>query len=177
MILCEPFTVWGAPRTKKNSPIITGKRLIPSAAYRKWFKQAQLQAPQIRLGLVTGVTRATLLKTWSLGTISEGVYSIVDPPTLPIKGLVSIRALFYRERNSGDLLGFEEALADWMQVPRMSKRNPGKLSRDGAGIIEDDRQIVSWDGSRPFKDAEHPRIEVRITIFEEHESKYVCSDV
>ena len=83
---------------------------------------------------------------------------------LPIAGLVNCQALIYRDRNTGDLLGYEEALADWLQAPKI---RDGKMVRQGAGIILDDRQIVQWDGSRLLKDAADPRIEVTLTVVKE----------
>lgn len=71
---------------------------------------------------------------------------------LPIVAPISVEALIYRDRNVGDLSNFLEAIADMMQA---------------AGIIEDDRQIEDWDGSRRLKDATNPRCEIFITILEE----------
>jgi hypothetical protein len=83
---------------------------------------------------------------------------------LPIAGDVSIKATFWRDRNSGDLLGYEQALADFLQEP--VQRN-GKTVRKGSGVILDDRQVVSWDGSRLAKDAGRPRIEITIEVVRE----------
>lgn len=86
---------------------------------------------------------------------------------LPIVGDIAVRATFYRDRSSGDLLGYEQALADFLQEPiyRMDKKTgKPKIARDGAGVIRDDVQIVSWDGSRLMKDAANPRIEVAIEV-------------
>lgn len=85
---------------------------------------------------------------------------------LPIRQPVAVSARFFRDRFSGDLCGYLQALGDYLQAPRPHKTKPGKLSRDGAGIIGDDAQIVSWDGSRLLKDSVRPRIEVQITILE-----------
>lgn len=67
---------------------------------------------------------------------------------LPIRENVNVRALFFREKNIGDAVGFYQALADALQE---------------GGIVANDRQIVSWDGSRLLKDTERPRIIVTIT--------------
>ncbi len=154
VVACEPgrisFTVAGPPRTKKTSNRIVqikGKngargftKILPSEAYEDWFKAAMLQAPAIRRAL-----------------LNAGA-------TLPLTGLLNVRAMFYRERLSGDATGFYQGLADWLQEPRQSK---GRTVRQGAGIIRDDAQIVSWDGSRLLKDAACPRVEVRIEVVEE----------
>jgi hypothetical protein len=60
----------------------------------------------------------------------------------------NVKALFYREALVGDAAGFYQALADTLEK---------------GGIVENDRLIVSWDGSRLFKDADNPRVEVEIT--------------
>lgn len=142
------FEVPGPPRTKKTSNRIVQIRsksggrsftkILPSEAFEGWFKSAMTHAPLIR----ARVARA-------------GVQ-------LPITAPVQVSAAFYRERLSGDLTGFMQALADWLQEPRRSES--GKTTRQGAGIISDDSQIVSWDGTKLLKDASRPRIEVEITI-------------
>lgn len=140
------FVLFGAPRTKKNSSrVVTipkkgarrcalcGHRpgfpkLLPSEAHEDWFDEAMQQAP----GIVSELGR-------------RGV-------ELPLVALVNVRALFYRERDTGDACGFYQALGDWLQA---------------AGILQDDRLIESWDGSRRLKDAADPRIEVWIEVVEE----------
>lgn len=60
---------------------------------------------------------------------------------------VNCRALFFRDALRGDAVGYYQALADLLEH---------------AGIVENDRLIVSWDGSRMRKDAARPRIEVEL---------------
>ena len=119
------FTLDGPPRTKKTSNRIIqilGKnggpgftKILPSKAHEEGFKQAMTQVPIIRVALINA------------GCI------------LPIAGEVAICALFYRERASGDLTGFEQALADFPQEPvyRM-KGEKNKVVRNGAGVIKDE---------------------------------------
>lgn len=66
---------------------------------------------------------------------------------LPITENVNVRALFMRHADVGDAVGFYQAIAD---------------SMENAGILENDRQIVSWDGSRLLKDKDNPRIIVAV---------------
>jgi hypothetical protein len=153
------FKLPGQPRTKKTSQRIvhltkmawnekarrmekrTFPQILPSEEYEAWFKGAMTFAPAIRAAVERSGVR------------------------LPITGYVAISAQFYRPTNTtGDLLGYEQALADWLQVPKVSKK--GKKIRDGAGIIEDDRFVSSWDGSRLKVCRERPRIEVTITAVE-----------
>jgi Holliday junction resolvase RusA-like endonuclease len=93
---------------------------IPSEAYEVWDAQAQPQFAKIR---------------------SE------SKVTLPIGFDVNVRALFMRQTNIGDAVGFYQSLADSMEK---------------GGILINDRQIVSWDGSRMLKDAKNPRIIVTV---------------
>jgi len=144
------FTISGAPRTKKTSQRIVqvkgrnGSRsftkILPSVSHGEWFKHAMTHACCIRQQLrASGVP-------------------------LPIEGTIGVSAIFYRDRDCGDLLGYEQALADWLQEPKVNQH--GKQTRGGAGIIRDDVQIKSWDGSRLAKDARSPRIEAEITLIE-----------
>jgi Holliday junction resolvase RusA-like endonuclease len=66
---------------------------------------------------------------------------------LPVRTEVNCCALFYREALTGDAVGYYQALADTLEK---------------AGIVENDRLIVSWDGSRMLKDAKNPRVEVTL---------------
>lgn len=141
------ITIPVAPRTKKTSNRIVqikakggGRgftKILPSEAHEVWFKEAMTYAAAIRGQLnCAGVT-------------------------LPLTGSLEVCATFYRDRASGDLLGYEQAFADWLQEPKTNDK--GKLVRKGAGLIRDDVQIVSWDGSRLRKDAACPRIEATIS--------------
>jgi len=143
-LVLPTFVIAGPPRTKKTSSRIArfGKnkefmRILPSEQYIEWHTLAMQQAPLIR----AQIARA-------------GFH-------LPITEPVRIKALFYRETRVGDLVGYMQALADWMQESR--QRN-GKTVRVGAGIIRDDSQIESWDGTRRMHDKLRPRIEVTVEI-------------
>jgi len=63
----------------------------------------------------------------------------------PVRSQVNCRAFFYRDAERGDAVGYYQGLADLLE-----KRT----------VIVNDRQIVSWDGSRLFKDAARPRVEL-----------------
>ena len=79
------------------------------------------------------------------------LYNLRDKPKLfacPIAFPVNVCAMFYRDALRGDAVGYYQALADLLQAAR---------------IVDDDKWIVSWDGSRLAKDAKQPRIELWIT--------------
>jgi len=135
------FVIHGAPRTKKNSSRVVnigpmcrtcGKRggfpkVLPSEAYEAWEKEALAQCEGIKHHL----RRAGF--------------------TLPLDGPVSVEVAIYRERDTGDTVGFLQAVGDMLQA---------------AGMVTDDRQIEDWDGSRRLKDSANPRVEVFITILD-----------
>ena len=129
MIQGLTFTIYGTPRTKKNS----GRRKysfrqkrtfnVPSEAYETWAAIAGKSLPLIR--------------------------QIVDDAGigLPIAADVNCAALIYRHADVGDAVGFQQGLADWLE---------------NAGILKNDVQIRTWDGTRLLKDATMPRIEVTL---------------
>jgi Holliday junction resolvase RusA-like endonuclease len=64
---------------------------------------------------------------------------------------VNVKAIVYRERATGDLLNYLAAVSDALEA---------------AGVIVNDRQVVSVDGSRMDKDAKRPRVEVELEVLE-----------
>ena len=172
------FTLSSPPRTKKNSGRIIhikGKsggqgftKLLPSEAYEEWLDCVLLQGAQIRYALQRSGHK------------------------LPITSPVSVRALVFRQADTGDTNGFYQAIADALHSPeyRFSCKcgaraqteyaaNPalcrtcgqliriGKQSRKGLGILQDDSQIQSWDGSRLYVDRANPRVQIEISAFTE----------
>ncbi len=61
---------------------------------------------------------------------------------------VNCRALIYRDANRGDAVGYYQAIADALEA---------------AGVVENDRLIVAWDGSRILVDRHCPRVEIELT--------------
>lgn len=66
----------------------------------------------------------------------------------PIAVPCNVAATFYRDANRGDALGYYQALADILERAR---------------VVENDRLIESWDGSRLELDRQNPRVELVIT--------------
>lgn len=56
-------------------------------------------------------------------------------------------AVFYRDRTWGDLVGFQQGLADVLEK---------------GGVVSNDRWIQSWDGTRLDVDPACPRVEIEI---------------
>jgi Holliday junction resolvase RusA-like endonuclease len=59
----------------------------------------------------------------------------------------SLRALVYRDRNVGDLGNYLAAICDVLER---------------AGVVENDRLIQSFDGSRLLIDRKNPRVEIEL---------------
>lgn len=75
---------------------------------------------------------------------------LVLPITVPLNAAVQI----YREAWIGDAVGYYQAIADWLEK---------------VGIVENDRQIRSWDRTRLRKDADLPRVEIVLEEVEDEE--------
>lgn len=112
------------PRTKKNHGSVKysfrkqRKVHVPSEAWSTWLAWCQTAMPEIR--------RAAE---------AAGV-------GLPITIDVNCRAVFYRQTEVGDAVGYYQGLADVLER---------------LGVVRNDIQIVSWDGTRLRKDADDPR--------------------
>lgn len=175
-LLCR-FTLAGIPRTKKTSNRIIhikGKdggrsfsKIMPSEVFEEWLAGVVSQGPHIRFAIEKAGLR------------------------LPIEGPVWVRMLVYRDRLSGDLNGFEQAVTDAIQTSLLRAKcarcqeattarvappacpkcgavmKDWKQIRKGIGIICDDKQVQSKDGSRLLKDSARPRVEVEIREFTE----------
>lgn len=142
----------GIPMTKKTSQRIIrfGRnrefvKVMPSEQFCAWFDDLMKFGGQIR----REAERAGFV--------------------LPIAGPVEVTATVYRKTNTGDLLGYLQSVGDAIQArierdeyDQKKQRDVRKLVRDGLGIIQDDKQIASWDGSRLLKDAANPRIELDV---------------
>jgi hypothetical protein len=165
-------TLPGPPRTKKTSNRILrfGRnkehvRVAPSEAYEEWLAAALVYGPAIRRQLA-----------------ADGV-------TLPLQGSLEVSAIFYLDRNSGaDLTGLMQAIGDALQSPmytcqRCRKRRYQreccgivKLTRKGLGIIVDDAQIDSWDGTRRELDRANPRVEMQIALLDAQANLFTEGD-
>jgi Holliday junction resolvase RusA-like endonuclease len=58
---------------------------------------------------------------------------------------VNCKAMIFRDANRGDAVGYYQGIADVLQK---------------AGVVSDDKWIVSWDGTRLAIDRKNPRVEV-----------------
>lgn len=133
------MVIFGAPRTKKNhTRIIQVKgrpRIVQAASHDAWADGAilQLRANYRR-------ARAMSPKLWL-------PVDAVDP-VLPLAIPVNLAARVYRDKNVGDLGNYLAAICDALER---------------AGVVENDRLIGGFDGSRLYVDAKNPRVEILLS--------------
>jgi len=130
------FVLPVTPRTKKNSREHIKRRTkhgklitvpIPSAPYRQMEALVKQEA---------SLAMALLDRRW----VAVAWLSLAQP--------LNCCAIFYREKDLGDAVGYYQGLADALEA---------------AGVVADDKWIKQWDGSRLAKDAKLSRIEVTLT--------------
>ena len=119
------LVIFGPPRSKKNSG-----RIVRAGK---------------RLRLLPSAAQVSWAKSAIFQLRAQWRSAAITKP-------VSVRAMFFRERNVGDLINFMQAVADALEH---------------AGVVVNDRLIVSWDGSRLSKDAVRPRVELEVELFNE----------
>jgi Holliday junction resolvase RusA-like endonuclease len=105
--------------------IMRGRKLVrlPSPPYRAWLRNAMAQFPIFRQAFAGAL--------------------------LPLEERVNVKAVFYRDRDAGDLDNYEKGFGDFLQKAR---------------IVDNDKLIASWDGSRLDLDRKNPRVEVEIEV-------------
>jgi hypothetical protein len=129
------YIIRGAPRTKKNHAAIARRR--DGSPF---------------------IVQCDTAKAWAKSAASQlKAQHLIGP----IESPVHVTALVYRERASGDLVNYLQAIGDVLESPtnkqKLSKSPPSK-----GCVIVNDAQIVSWDGSRLLKDKDNPRVELKI---------------
>jgi hypothetical protein len=124
------------PRTKKNSPQLIPHMARPILVPSEAYREWERAA------------RSELIRSGEF-IRSTGDTALFWRACEPIGFPVNCRALIYRDRAVGDAVGYYQGLADFLE---------------DAGVLENDRWIVSWDGSRMLKDAKNPRIEFELTL-------------
>ena len=67
-------------------------------------------------------------------------------PLFPDEAL-NCSAVYYRDARRGDIVGYEQGLADLLEKRR---------------VVTNDAQIVSWNGSRMDLDGVNPRTEIEL---------------
>ena len=105
------YTVFGIPRTKKNSSELVkgpwgGLRPLPSRAWREWCRTARV------------------------------VWDRRNPPAA-IRVPVNCSAVFYRDRRVGDAIGYFQGLADLLEKHGVVADDKFIVSWDGSRLDHD----------------------------------------
>lgn len=123
-------TVLGAPRTKKTHNQlwrVKGKvRVAPSRAWLLWIATARIR--------------------WRSAHHPETIWARSARPLLDWP--VNCQAIFFRDANRGDAVGYYQGLADLLER---------------YNVVPNDALLVSWDGSRLAIDQDDPRVEILFT--------------
>lgn len=128
------LTILGPPRTKKNH----GRRI-------KRGNRVYSVPSEAAVAWETSAIRQLIEQRRAQGP--SGMYVLGPYVQLPLASPVSVSALVYRDANRGDLVGYLQAIGDALER---------------GGVIGNDIQIKSWDGSRLLIDREHPRVEIEL---------------
>ena len=136
------FVIYGMPRTKKTSN------------------------QGVVVQTKSGSQRAVMFpaKDWRDWCKKAPIKFVTERPTRPLTQRFSCRAHYYMTaRQHGDAVGYNQGLADFLEVRGI----PGIKE---VGLLENDRLIVDWDGTRgpwhgpQFIDPVRPRVEVMLTV-------------
>ncbi len=116
------YTIKGPPRTKKNHQRIVRRKdgspfIMQAKTADAWAKHA----------------------VWQLRAQHIG-----QPP---FRTHVNLCARVYREKATGDLVNYLQAINDALEA---------------AGVVENDRLIVGYDGCKMLKDRDNPRVELEL---------------
>ena len=103
----------------------------------------------VRAGARPRILPSCAYRTWAAQALPALRAAAARARLGPIAEPVNCRALIYRDALRGDAVGFYQAIADLLE---------------DAGILENDRWVVAWDGSRMLKDAARPRVEILLTV-------------
>jgi hypothetical protein len=99
------------------------------------------------MGKFTKVLPSEAFCDWQRDVLAALRGPVARTEGLPIRYAVNCRAIFYRDANVGDACGYYQGLGDVLQA---------------LGVVDNDKRLVSWDGSRLDKDALRPRVEVEL---------------
>jgi hypothetical protein len=135
----------GSVRSKKNSKQPTPISCKPGSKSTLFKHFAKLGMKPVRIMLQP----SKAYKTWE----NEAHAAIRKQYLFPrlISSPVHVKAIAYIRGPAPDLSGMTESIGDCLQ----------------GVVIENDRQIKSWDGSRVYRDKDNPRTEVVIKPYVE----------
>lgn len=129
------FTIDGAPRTKKTS-----NRIVRAGKRLRVLPSAQHQA--------WAESAILQLRTQKGAAGPRGMSAALGAWPFSNQRPMNLRAIVYRDAKRGDLIGYLQAICDALER---------------AGVIENDRLIEAFDGSRQTVDRARPRVELELT--------------
>lgn len=181
--------LFGTPRTKKNAPRIVGgphPRLLPSEAYVEWLEHVLLEKLKLKRQLELMIpikgpvwVKALVYRDRDVGdrtgyydaiadAIQSDVWKCSDPHKVPKTRHgkpVFVKRKPVMQSRCGKKMTTDEAPAKCIHcgwpVPKRVRR--------GLGLIEDDKQIIHWDGTRLRLDKLRPRVEIEIRMLDEQQ--------
>lgn len=105
-------------------------------------------------------------KDWTDSAVKQASFQWPFNEPIPIDIPLAVRIITYAPtRHLRDL---DNSLSGPLDMLQPAKRGPlGKVKKPGAGIISNDSQVKSLDGSRLRYDKERPRVEITIEPFQE----------
>jgi Holliday junction resolvase RusA-like endonuclease len=106
------------------------------------------------------VAQSAAYVEWERRAIAQILH--VLPPGPPLDEPVSLRATFFRARRTGDLGNYLKALCDVLER---------------AGIVANDRLIMSFDGCRLDYDKDNPRVEFEVTPMPANDVEFKPADL
>lgn len=166
--------------TKKNSPVLIGgtrPRMLPSKAFRDWLAVQLLQKSILKRKLGDAIPvkqpcsitalfyRSRDVGDWTgyLDALADLIQSDAwrcERPDVVVKMKRDGKRVSSPVCRRKTVTDVAPDRCPFCQYP-MPKR-----VRQGLGIIQDDRQIQHWDGTRLLLDPDRPRIEMKIITIE-----------
>lgn len=152
------LTIHGEPRTKKTSNELAF--LGRTADIAGWLRGILSLPPKQQLRALLSRVRVVPSKKYRQW-LRKAVVQFRETPPLPLLDQPwNCKATIYRSRRIGDLIGYEQAVADFLQDKNLGTR------KMPVHILTNDKWIQGWDGSRLEIDKAKPRVEVELTPME-----------
>jgi hypothetical protein len=146
------FEIGGSPRTKKTSSqgVVVQRPgmkpravMFPAKEWREWVRDARIISRSSGDLIVYDRKAKRAIAIPELGSPIAWI---------PLGSLYNCAALIYlSNRQHGDTLGYLQGLADLLEARR---------------VVDNDRQLVTWDGSRCIHSGAVPHVDVTLTLLE-----------
>lgn len=165
MIVVTPKLLLAVEKTEQSesaSIALGGRSSCTSPSARLTiFGKPRTKKTHSQISLVRGRPFLFPSKHWSKW-VKDATIEIDVVPLLLIAHPVNCRAIFYRDRNAGDAVGFYQGLADFLEMCLVCRKKKCYCN-DTIKILQNDKWITQWDGTRLAKDPSNPRTEICLT--------------